>query len=161
MPLRPSFLIILVSAFLAMSLPVVAGDVEELEASFEQVLERLQAKDLDGFLKMWHPEAVLITRGYPFPVDSADAGPEVWREIFDDFFQGTDKTAYIPMEMHYRVIGETGMVWGTAQFSITLKDSTTRNEMTRLSAVLVKSEGKWKIISWHGSERPGRLGAKD
>ncbi len=61
--------------------PLSAGDVEDLKAAFDQALEYLSQKDLDAFLSIWHPEAVLFTRNEVHPTDRAKLDDRVWADL--------------------------------------------------------------------------------
>ena len=136
--------------------PALAGDLEDLEGGFEEILERLNAKDLKGFLNGWHPDAVLMVYDYVFPVDRADAGEEIWSQIFDDFLVSTESIRLIPVDVDFRVVGDTGIVWGTAQNVTELKNGTRQVVNLRLSATFVKTGGRWLLLSWQSSIPPER-----
>ena len=134
-----------------------AQDLEGLEAAFENVLERLNARDLDGFLKGWHPEAVLVVSDYFWAVDRADVGREIWTRIFDEFFATTKSASYTAVDVNFRVIGDTGMIWGLTEFAVKPKQGSPQVRNLRLTAVFRKVNGHWQIINWHSSEPPERI----
>ncbi len=136
--------------------PAWAGDLEELENSFENILERLNAKDLKGFLTGWHPDAVLMVHDYVFAVDRADTGEEIWSQIFDDFFVATQRIRLTPIDVDFRVVENTGIVWGSVQTLTELKDGTRRIVNLRLTATFVKTGGRWLLLSWQSAVPPER-----
>ena len=136
--------------------PVWADDLEDLENSFDEILERLNAKDLKGFLTGWHPDAVLMVYDYVFPVDRADAGDEIWSQIFDDFFVATQRIRLTPIDVNFRVVGDAGIVWGRAQTLTELKDGTREVVNLRVSATFVKTNGRWLLLSWQSAVPPER-----
>lgn len=136
--------------------PAWADDREDLKNSFEEILERLNAKDLKGFLSGWHPDAVLMVYDYVFPVDRADAGEEIWSQIFDDFLVSTESIRLIPVDVDFRVVEDTGIVWGTTQNVTELKNGTRRVVNLRLSATFVKTGGRWLLLSWQSAIPPER-----
>ena len=115
-----------------------AQDLEGLEAAFENVLERLNARDLDGFLKGWHPEAVLVVSDYFWAVDRADVGREIWTRIFDEFFATTKSASYTAIDVNFRVFGDTGMVWGLTELPSSRNRDLPRSE----TFALRRSSGK-------------------
>ena len=151
-----SRMIVLLLLFCFTAAPARADDLEDLENSFEEILERLNAKDLKGFLNGWHPDAVLMVYDYVFPVDRADAGEEIWSQIFDDFLVSTESIRLIPVDVDFRVVGDTGIVWGTAQNVTELKNGTRQVVNLRLSATFVKTGGRWLLLSWQSSIPPER-----
>jgi len=146
--------LIVVCLFSSLSIAT-AGDVDSLEEVFENVIERLNAHDQEGFMKAWHPEAVLIVYNYLFPVDRSDAGDEVWAEIFKDFFT-TAKITLTPVDVDFRVVGGTGIVWGLTQTMLEPVQGNTRVQSLLVSATFVEVDGTWKLMSWHSSLPPER-----
>jgi len=130
-----------------------AEDVKALEDAFESVIERLNAHDQEGFMKVWHPEAILIVYNYMFPVDRSDAGDEVWTQIFEDFFT-TAKITLTPVDVDFRVVGSTGVVWGLAQTMLEPEKGKSVVQSLRVSATFVEVDGTWKLMSWHSSLPP-------
>ena len=65
---------------------LIAGDEEDLKASFKAALESLNTKDLEGFQKAWHTEGVMFTRNRVFAFDLKEIGQEEWSRIFTDLF---------------------------------------------------------------------------
>ena len=151
-----SRMIVLLLLFCFPITPAWADDREDLKNSFEEILERLNAKDLKGFLSGWHPQAVLMVYDYVFPVDRADAGEEIWSQIFDDFLVSTESIRLIPVDVDFRVVEDTGIVWGTAQNVTELKNGTRRVVNLRLSATFVKTSGRWLLLSWQSAIPPER-----
>ncbi len=136
--------------------PARANDLEDLESAFEEILERLNAKDLKGFLTGWHPDAVLMVYDYVFPVDRSDAGEEIWEQIFDDFFVAALRIRLTPVDVDFRVVGDTGIVWGRAQTLTELKDGTREVVNLRVSATFVKTNDRWLLLSWQSALPPDR-----
>jgi ketosteroid isomerase-like protein len=134
------------------------GEVEDLEDTFGSILDALSSKDLDLFLKYWHPEAVLVVRNYFFPIDRAEAGRKVWAGIFRDFFGNTESTVYTPVDVDFRVLGNVGLVWGFSQIFVEPKEGTPRAQSSRLTVTFKRENGKWLIVSWHDSAPPGQQG---
>ena len=146
---------LLLLSFLLLLLPpaALAGDVQTLEEAFEDVLDRLNEHDRHGFLKAWHPEAILIVHNYLFPVDRSDAGDDVWTEIFSDFFS-TTKITITPVDVAFRVVGETGLVWGMTQTMVEPSQGNREVRDLRVSATFVETGGTWKLLNWHSSLPP-------
>ena len=134
-----------------------AGDLENLETVFENVLERLNSRDLEGFLKSWHPEAVLFVADYLWAVDRADVGQEIWSRIFDEFFATTKSATYTALDVHFRIIGDTGLVWGLTELIVKPKEEARQVRNLRLTVVFQKADGRWRIVSWHSSRLPERI----
>ncbi len=149
-------LVFAVSLILSVSVTL-ARDASSLEKAFETAIERLNEHDQAGFMKVWHPEAVLIVYNYLFPVDRSDAGDEVWAQIFKDFFT-TAKISLTPVDVDFRVIGDTGLVWGLTQTIVERAPGNTEVQSLRVSATFVEVDGNWKLVSWHSSLPPDATG---
>lgn len=129
-------------------------ETEQLEQVFQDILDQLRDRNRDAFLDHWHPEAVLFRRNYLFPVDRAKSGADDWARTLDAFFERTVAADFRPANLEFRVIGDTGMVWGTGQFFIDAKEGGGSSQQQRLSAFFARLEGKWKIVHWHASAIP-------
>ena len=136
---------------------LIAGDEEDLKASFKAALESLNTKDLEGFQKAWHTEGVMFTRNRVFAFDLKEIGQEEWSRIFTDLFAGTTELSYTTSDVTYRVMGNVGLVWGLTELAFTVEGQPRQRQDVRLSATLIKSPPGWKIVSWHDSAFPKRL----
>jgi hypothetical protein len=90
--------------------PLSASDVDDLKAAFDQALEYLS--------HIWHPEAVLFPRNEVHPTDRAKLDDRVWADLFEDFFARIISAGYTQQAVEFRVIGDTGLVWGLTRFAV-------------------------------------------
>ncbi len=134
--------------------PLSAGEVEDLKAAFDQAIEYLSQKDLDAFLSIWHPEAVLFSRNRIHPIDRAKLEDRVWADLFEDFFARIISVGYTQQAVEWRVIGDTGLVWGLTRFAVDPRYQAGFEQDTRLTAVFTKVAGKWLIMHWNDSPLP-------
>ena len=134
--------------------PLSAGDVDDLKAAFDQALEYLSQKDLDAFLSVWHPEAVLFSRNRIHPIDRAKLEDRVWADLFEDFFAKIISVGYTQQAVEWRVIGDTGLVWGLTRFAVDPRYEASFEQDTRLTAVFTKVAGEWLIVHWNDSPLP-------
>ncbi len=134
--------------------PLSAGEMEDLKAAFDQALEYLGQKDLEAFLSFWHPEAVLFSRNRVHPIDRAKLEDGVWAELFKDFFARIISAGYTQQAVEWRVIGDTGLVWGLTRFAVDPRHQAGFEQDTRLTAVFVKVDGEWLILHWNDSPLP-------
>jgi len=134
--------------------PLSAGDVDDLKAAFDQALEYLSQKDLDAFLTIWHPEAVLFSRNEIHPVDRSKLDDRVWADQFEDFFARIVSAGYTQQAVEWRVVGDTGLVWGLTRFAVDPRFEAGFEQDTRLTAVFVKEDGKWLILLWNNAPLP-------
>ncbi len=134
--------------------PLSGGDVDDLKAAFDQALEYLSQKDLDAFLSVWHPEAVLFSRNRVHPIDRSKLDDRVWADLFEDFFARIISAGYTQQAVEWRVIGDTGLVWGLTRFAVDPRYQASFEQDTRLTAVFVKVDGEWLILHWNDSPLP-------
>ena len=134
--------------------PLSAGDVDDLKAAFDQALEYLSQKDLDAFLSIWHPEAVLFSRNQVHPTDRAKLDDRVWANLFEDFFARIISVGYTQQAVEWRVVGDTGLVWGLTRLAVDPRYQASFEQDTRLTAVFVKVDGEWLILLWNNAPPP-------
>ncbi len=61
-----------------------------------------------------------------------------------------------PVDVEFRVVENTGIVWGTVQTLTELKDGTRRVVTLRLTATFVKTADRWLLLSWQSAVPPER-----
>ena len=135
-------------------IPLQAEETDGLKAAFENTLDQLKEKDLEGFLECWHEEAVLYTRDDLFPFDRNASGHDEWADVVEDFFARIIAAEFRPITVKYRVIGDIGLVWGRTQFALDLRHGGGSNFDSRLTAVFARTSDGWKIVNWHSSAVP-------
>jgi ketosteroid isomerase-like protein len=107
------------------------------------------------FVQEWHHtrrfsrheiKILIMGTGFPSVTNNATLLP-MMKEFFENI---TIRSNWCKVD--YRVIGDTGLVWGVGRLSITSKE--TNNVETNYSKscrVFVKSKGKWKLAMLHAS----------
>ena len=155
MSLSRTFVFVLILGI--MISPLSAGDVDDLKAAFDQALEYLSQKDLDAFLSIWHPEAVLFSRNEVHPTDRAKLDDRVWANLFEDFFARIISVGYTQQAVEWRVVGDTGLVWGLTRLAVDPRYQASFEQDTRLTAVFVKVDGEWLILLWNNAPLPEGL----
>lgn len=131
-----------------------AADIDDLQAAFQNTLDQMREKDLEGFLDCWHPEAILYTRDDIFAIDRGLSEYDEWADIVEDFFARIITAEFRPLTMKYRVAEDIGLVWGRTKFAVDLKHGGGSDFDSRLTAILARTADGWKIISWHSSAVP-------
>ncbi len=152
MSLSRTFVVVLILG--VMISPLSAGDVDDLKAAFDQALEYLSQKDLDAFLSIWHPEAILFSRNQIHPTDRAKLDDRIWANLFEDFFARIVSAGYTQQAVEWRVIGDTGLVWGLTRLAVDPRFQASFEQDTRLTAVFVKVDGEWLILLWNNAPLP-------
>ena len=131
-----------------------AADEEELRAAFNSALEALSYKELGRFLESWHPEAVLFTRNQTHAIDRAQLDDRQWAKLFEEIFGKVISIGFPQRAVQFRIVGDTGMVWGLTRLAIDTRAGDGFTEDTRLTAVFSRHQGAWKIIHWNNSPLP-------
>jgi ketosteroid isomerase-like protein len=146
---RRAFLGCLVVLGLLISTPALAGDVDDLKATYEKAVKAYNAKDVAWFAT-FDNKAVSFHPTTPFAID----GDAQNKQAVKTFWSAMDSTVFSPVNTKFRVIGNTGLVWGHYAFANKPKDGGMRTTYGRFTTVCTKSDGKWVIVSSHYSAIP-------
>lgn len=122
------------------------GDIDDLKASFEQVVEAFNARDPDAYLAVVHDEAVLFWIS-PFSTD----GKAAIRETLQTFFANREGVTATQFNAQFRVIGTTGLAWGYYGLAAKLKDGPIETSFGRYTFTFTKLDGRWLVVSLHTS----------
>ncbi|MBD2842615.1 YybH family protein [Erythrobacter rubeus] len=127
--------------------------MSELEQAFDSLVGALATGDLDGFYGLIEPDAVIMDEDLPFRVDRAGFqdhisfhGPENWEGF-----------AWKPQQMRFREHGDTGVAVGFSMFRGKPKDAGFRLRPMMFSQSWTKTEGGWRVTSWHQSPIVGHV----
>lgn len=140
--------IILVIIFVLLSQPAIADDLAELKATHQRVVNAWNTGDLDSIFEIWQDGAIWLAYSHDFPMvlNSAILKPMLSKWLETHTFRG------MPYKTDYRIIGNTGLVWGLRwDMSISKTTGAGVNRHYKTSAVYIKSEGKWKSVMMHSS----------
>jgi uncharacterized protein (TIGR02246 family) len=141
--MKRTFLSLTAAAFLFTALPALAGDVEDLQATFEQAVKALNSRNLEGFLATVHPQGLSF---YSCGPTSGKQGREACEQDWQQFFSKTGSANFKTDDFKFRVIGNTGLVWGKYTVSVQPKSGPPKSYAGRFSLVYTKTEGKWMIV---------------
>ena len=138
---------ILVSTLMFQCQPAIGDDLADLKAANERFDEALNAEDVDTLFEIWQDGAVAIMgNGFPSVTNNATFQPEV-KQLLENI--SIQPSWY---KIDYKVIGDTGLVWGVGIISITVKaTNTVETEYAKICRIYAKSDGQWKIVMVHTS----------
>ncbi len=142
-----------VFAVLAGASAVRGDDVDSLRASFEREIGAFNARDLDTLMDNQHESVVALN---PASVAVVDGKP-ARRQAYETLYANTDRVVVTPKNPQFRVIDNTGIVWG--EYSIMTKAKDKPEESTasvRFTRTYVKSGGKWLLVLYHVSPLPAQ-----
>ena len=108
-------------------------------------------------MSVWHPEAVLFSRNRVHPIDRSKLDDRVWANLFEDFFARIISVGYTQQAVEWRVVGDTGLVWGLTRLAVDPRYQASFEQDTRLTAVFVKVDGEWLILLWNNAPLPEGL----
>jgi ketosteroid isomerase-like protein len=125
-------------------------DLEDLQATFTQLIEALSARDADTASHIVHDEVVLFHHLSPFPVD----GQATFRHALQQTFAYRESEVVTPINPQFRVIGATGLAWGHSAVTKKPKDGPLTTEFLRYTWVFTKTDEGWRVVVVHNSRLP-------
>lgn len=138
--------LLVVAAFMILAQPAIADDLADLKATHQRLIKGWNTGDVETVFQIWQDGGIWvpITRGFPEVTNSArgKAGFTKWFEthIYRSSWHKAD----------YKVIGDTGLVWGLREMILIVKaNGTGKRYFVKTTVVFVKSEGKWGAVMHH------------
>ena len=144
-----ALLMCLVTFGLFLSTPALAGDVDDLKASYEKAVKAYNSHD-DAMFGTVHESTVYYAPNAPFPIK----GKAAYQKTIKVIWAAMEHTDFKPINPQFQVNGSTGIISGHYALAMKLKDGPMRTLFGRFTATCTKSEGKWLVISSHYSEIP-------
>jgi ketosteroid isomerase-like protein len=114
-------------------------------------MKAVNAGDVETMVGFYHDGRISIIPWYGFPKVMGDR--ERAKKIYTKFFE-THRLRIMWYKPDYRVIGNTGLAWGIAEWNLMSKNGPTKRYFLNTSLVFVKSEGSWKLILNHYTPIP-------
>ena len=146
MKIRLLISLVIIGAFMLISQPSMADDLEDLKTTHKSYMKAVNNGDVETFMNSWIDGGIFMFPGSIFPVVVDIAmGKRRWSKWFET--HTGRETHYKP---DYRVIGNTGLVWGLGQRVVRNKEKGTgETRFNQFAITWVKSEGKWKIAAYN------------
>ncbi len=148
--------LVVIGAFMLISQPSMADDLDDLKATHAKYSKALNSSDVETLFEIYYDEQIRVsqTGGFPSVIPNNERVKAVWIRLFESL--EIFRTTYYKID--YRVIGNTGLVWGIRTEVRKLKNRPTKTYFVSTTIVYVKSDGKWKRVVTHsspiGSETP-------
>lgn len=127
-----------------------ATDVEDLKATFEQVIGAINRSDADAWVSFLHDDFVAFPPFSPFAVE----GKEAFRQFAQMLFAGCEQVTVTPVHPQFRVMGESGIIWTHLALTIKPKDGPLQTTFVREIVTYERSSGRWLAASNHISRIP-------
>ena len=138
--------ILVAAAVMILAQPAIADDLADLKAAHQMFNKAWNTGDVETVFQIWQDGGIWvpITQGFPDVTNSA-----IGKQMFTKWFE----THMYRMNWHkvdYRVIGDTGLVWGLREFIMIVKaNGTGKRYYVKTTVTFVKSEGKWGAVMHH------------
>ena len=133
-----------------LSQPVSADDLDDLKATTERYANAWNTRDLDTILEIENASGFGYSTAFPRPL----LGKEQLRKPYAQYFEMMEVVLVKTYKDEYRIIGNTGLVWGLYSQTTKQKNGPLRTVYLRHASTYVKSEGKWKLVLYHRSLIP-------
>lgn len=133
------------------------NEPKSLKDAFNTWTKALESGDLETFWDMCHEQSEILDEDYPWRLDKrefqdhinfhlAAGGKGMW-----EFFQ------WLPREMHFVTIGDTGHVSGYSTLRGKPRDAGFRQRYMGFTHTWVREKGTWKLLCWHQSPLEARI----
>ena len=143
--------LIVVAAFMLLSQPAIADDLADLKATHQRYWKAWNTGDMITVFEIWQDGAIWLPCSQAFPIVTNSA---LGLKMFTKWLE-THTSRVRWYKADYRVIGNTGLVWGVATTTEMSKTKGTgKRRLRKVSLVFVKSEGKWEIVMAHSTPIP-------
>ena len=143
--------LIVLGAFILLPQVALADDLADLKATHMNYIKALNIGDVKTIFEYWQEGAIWSPNECAFIwVTKKAVGIQRFTKWFETY---TLRTRWYKAD--YRVIGNTGLVWGLRV--ITVRNKTTgvgRRTFLKTSIVFMKSEGKWAVVMHHDEPIP-------
>jgi ketosteroid isomerase-like protein len=147
--------VLVCGACLAVSAPAARGDdLADLKAAHAQALKALVTGDVDVWLASLHDEQVRFDRRSQQPTDYKGIDKATLRKEMTAGYANMERYSITPVDLQYRVVGDTGLVWGHNVDSYKDKGSPGTVTISRVTAVYARTGGKWIRVLTHVSALP-------
>jgi ketosteroid isomerase-like protein len=133
------------------------SDTQSLEAAFTAWSNALNGGDLATFWDACHARSEFLDEDYPWRMSKAEfqdhiafhaagGGTGLW-----EFFQ------WIPRDLNYLVIGDTGHISGYATFRGKPRECGFRQRFMGFTHTWVREQSAWKLLCFHQSPLEARI----
>jgi len=146
--------LIVVAAFMILSQPAIADDLAELKATHQRFQKAWNTGDMKTVFEIWQDGAIWLSASQAFPMVTKSA---LGLQMFTKWLE-THTFRQRWYKVDYRVIGNTGLVWGVTTTTVMSKTKGTgKTYFRKNSLVFVKSEGKWRTVMTHQTPIPSEV----
>ena len=138
--------LLVVAAFLILAQPALADDLADLKATHQRYIKAWNTGDLNTVFEIWQDGGIWLPANRAFPmVTNTASGMQM-------FTKWLETHIYINSwhKVDYKVIGDTGLVWGLRTATYLIKATGTgKRYFFKTTYIFVKSDGKWQAVMHH------------
>ena len=148
-------LIISVAALLLLVVPQLAfgTDLDDLKIANEALTKAFIARDAAAIASMVYPGAVNFESAFPLIAPEQDTVAQL-TNLYKMTLGSLEYLFILPYNTQYKVVGNTGIVWGHASVYEKAKGEKAQTRYARMTSTWVKSGGKWLVLMAHSSPIP-------
>jgi ketosteroid isomerase-like protein len=131
---------------------VSADDRDDLKAVQERYRKAWEARDIDTIVEIEGGTSAGFgyTTAFPRPLLTKEA----FRQAIEGYFNIMEFIRVTPHTAEFRVLGDTGLVWGHYAQTTKQKSGFTRTVYLRFAHTYMKIDGKWRLVLYHRSLIP-------
>ena len=139
-------LLIVMAAFTILAQPAIADDLADLKATHQKYFKAWNTGDMEVVFQIWQDGGIWLPANQAFPdVTNSAIGKQMFTQWFETHFFRSSWH-----KVDYKVIGDTGLVWGLRRATVIVKATGTgKRFFYKTTLVYVKSEGKWQAVMAH------------
>ena len=143
--------LMVIAALMLISQLAIADDLADLKVTHQMYDKAWNTGDVPGVFEIWQDGGIWlpVNRGFPVVTNSA-----IGKQMFAKWLE-THIFQYSWYKVDYKVIGNTGLVWGVTSTNIIVKATMTgKRTFSKVSMVFAKIDGKWKAVMSHSTPIP-------
>lgn len=123
---------------------------DTLETTFDQLMTAFSDRDLESVVSLTHENVVFLGVLAPIPV----AGRDALRSFFHNFFDVHEFVKLTPLDPHFQVTDNIGLVWGSFLMEVQPKRLERKTFYIRFSSTLSQVGSTWQFLNMHTSWMP-------
>ena len=138
--------LLVVAALILLAQPAIADDLADLKATHQKFVKAWNTGDMETVFQIWQDGGIWLPADRAFPDVTNSA---IGKQMFTKWLE-THMYRSSWHKVDYKVIGDTGLVWGLRATTIIVKATGTgKRFFYKTTFVYVKSEGKWIAVMSH------------
>ena len=143
---RSVILIVVISALMLISQAAIADDLADLKAAHQGYIKAWNTGDLETVFQIWQDGGIWLPSNQAFPIVTNSArGKQMFSQWLETHIYRSNWH-----KVDYKVIGDTGLVWGLrSSMSIVKATGNGKRFFMKTTLTFVRSEGKWKAVMHH------------